>query len=350
MKQAIFRCDASPGIGGGHVFRCLTLADFFHERGWSCTFLCSPETPETVSALKHSVYKIITADELCPDPSLLAAEEIQANLVVFDHYGLDRCYEELWREYAECLFVLDDLADRPHDCDLLLDQTYGRDATDYKARVPENCKVLAGVEYALLRAQFSDVREKVLFDREKRKGRLEHLLVSMGSTNIHNITGTVLDALRVWSDSRLSIDVVMGTKSTALDDIRAIVREMNDEGIHTVNLLTDVSDMAALMAKADLAIGAGGTTSWERCCLGLPTVMVEIADNQALIADKLHSAGAVINLGWYKDVTVNAIQKILSRLAVNSHEMVKLSNEASRLCDGLGVIRVFDAVQENYDG
>jgi UDP-2,4-diacetamido-2,4,6-trideoxy-beta-L-altropyranose hydrolase len=330
-KIACFRCDASLAIGSGHVMRCLTLAEGLKQNGWTCMFLSSRETQETIPVLAQSGFRILDPFQ-GPDT---------ADILIVDHYDLDVRYEAQTRVWANCILVIDDLADRKHDCDILLDQTYGRKAKDYHAFVPTGCEILTGAEYALLRPQFTAMRKQAL---DRRNGQINRVLVSMGSTNIHNVTTMVLRGLHAFEGKKLDIDVVLGSTAPRIEDVKDIIQEIENKGLHTIRFLTDVADMASLMTQIDLALGAGGTTSWERCSLGLPSLIVEIADNQHLIANRLHQAGAVYNLGWIDNINGAVIAAALTELCDDRNRVLSMSNKAAQICDGQGVQRVLEVL------
>ena len=207
--------------------------------------------------------------------------------LVMDHYAFDARWQGAARPAGTRLMVIDDLADRPHDCDLLLDQNLGHEAGDYDGLVPEACTRLIGPRYALLRPEFAEARAGALAAREGRG--LNRLMISMGGIDAADATSMVLDALRdAPLPEGLVISVIMGGQAPALERVRALARDMP----RPTEVAVDVDDMAARMAAADLAIGAGGATTWERCALGLPSVIVETADNQAGIAAAMARAGA----------------------------------------------------------
>lgn len=325
--SVVFRCDASPGIGSGHVMRCLTLAGALREKGGACSFSCTAETALTVPALIEGGYALMTADEIPPPTDLL----------VVDHYGLDAAYETQARKWARHIVVLDDLANRAHDCDILLDQTLGREASEYKDLVPVHCHVMAGAGYALLNPRFAAFRQKAREDRAEKRGHVRHVLVSLGGTNLHNITGRVLEMLQACPNPPLDIRVVLGGHARHLPEVKQEIERINARGKHRAVLQQDVKDMARAMLESDLAIGAGGTTSWERCCLGLPAILLEIADNQKLVARKLAEAGAVVNLGWHGDVRPQDMLDAIENLARNPEAVMAMSEKAFSICDGLGV-------------
>lgn len=311
--------------------RCLTLADELTTHGWQCVFWTGPETAAAAPALVQAGYRIV---QEWNEP---------ATLLVVDHYGLDAVFETRCRAWAKKILVIDDLADRKHDCDILVDQTFGRSGGDYHTLVPAGCQILTGADYALLRTQFAEARPESL--RGRAEGKLTRVIVSMGATNLHNITATVLEGLGGFRGASLMIDVVTGKNASHMDELRAEIQRLDNETQHEVSLHMGVTDMAALMARADLAIGAGGTTSWERCCLGVPSIVIELADNQKTIAANLAKAGAVLNLGNYENVSPAAIAEAVGCFSTASEKLVEMSVNAARICDGQGVQRLVEAVE-----
>ena len=354
-----FRVDAAMHIGTGHVMRCLTLANALREKGADTLFICREHKGHLAKLIRqqgHSLYVLpapgLTIQEQ-PSPQqnpphqgwlgetwqtdaeqtgeVLAKAPI-INWLIVDHYALDSRWQTTLRKYCKHIMVIDDLADRPHDCDLLLDQTLGRKAQDYTGRVPEHCTILASAEYALLRPEFSQWRPYSLKRREK--PALRQLLVNLGGVDNHNITGATLQALgQADLPQAMHIMVVMGTNAPNLAQVKQQAAAMP---VTTV-VRAGVDNMAEIMAESDLAIGAAGTTSWERCCLGLPTLMLVLADNQTQIAQNLASAGAAVILKQPCDVT-DLLEYAIPRLAV-------LSNTAASLCDGQGMEKVLKEIQ-----
>lgn len=307
-----FRADASAATGTGHVMRCLTLADEMSRRGAECLFVSAAGTRELVPSLPYPVLP----PERLPFGTALA---------VIDHYGIDAAEEARIRSMTRAVMVMDDLPTRRHHCDLLLDQTFGRRAEEYRDLAPHNSIVLAGSEYALLRPQFAVARPAAL---ARRDGSLRRLLISLGGTDPGNVTGAVLDAVAA---SGLAVDVVMGAKAPHLEAVQAQAAALPHTTVHV-----GIPDMAGLMAVADLAIGAGGTSTWERCCLGLPTLMLVIADNQRDVARLVAESGAA---------RLVAVADLPAALTVPPAELRAMSAAAARLCDGLGAARVADALR-----
>ncbi|MCK5373851.1 MAG: UDP-2,4-diacetamido-2,4,6-trideoxy-beta-L-altropyranose hydrolase [Alphaproteobacteria bacterium] len=334
-KKAIFRCDASSKIGGGHVMRCLTLADELSKNGWKCAFSSNPDAPVIIPALKN--YQLIA-------PDALGDLSDRADLLVIDHYGLDHEYEKQCRKWADKILVIDDFANRTHDCDILIDQTYGRSRLDYTSLTPDHCKILTGTKYALLRQQFRDARERSLA-RRLNDFSIKRVLISLGMMNMHNINLKALQALKLFEDIRVQIDVVLSSSASFMDELKNEIAKINKTGFHKVTLHTNIENMPTIMAQANITIGAGGSTSWERCTLGLPAIVIELANNQRKISKELAEAGAIINMGWHENVTAQNIADTLSALSSNPDRLIQISQNAAKICDGSGVERVIKEIQ-----
>jgi len=255
--------------------------------------------------------------------------------LVADHYALDSRWERAVCRCNAKLLVIDDLADRPHDCDLLLDQNLGRRAEDYDGLVPDHCTYLIGPEYALLRPEFAELRGEALIAREGRS--LQSLMISMGGTDAADATSTVLEALREAPlPEDLQISVVMGSSAPALEIVRNIAPGMP----WPTEVAVDVDDMAERMAAADLAIGAGGSTTWERCCLGLPAIIIETAGNQAgAAASMANDRAALIPKPLSAPDFAQSLGAVLAE-ASDSLNLAGLSEAAAGICDGEGAARV----------
>jgi UDP-2,4-diacetamido-2,4,6-trideoxy-beta-L-altropyranose hydrolase len=328
---ALFRCDASSKIGGGHAMRCLTLAEALEGEGWHSIFAFRTGSAATVPALAwHDHIALAPEDGDAPDAAACAARG-PVDLAVVDHYGLDAGFEARCRAFARRIAAIDDLADRPHDCDVLLDQTLGRVEADYAGKVPPACRLLLGCDYALLRPDFANTRTAALARRTGAPGR--RVLLSFGASDPNGYAAAVADAI-VRLDSALSVDVV--ADPAGHDACRAVAQAW--PGRVTVHLR--VADMHRLMAAADIAVGAGGTTSWERCALGLPSIVVITADNQRLIARRLAQAGAATVVGDWRNADAAAIARAAVDLAADGPRLAAMAAAAAALVDGKGARRV----------
>jgi UDP-2,4-diacetamido-2,4,6-trideoxy-beta-L-altropyranose hydrolase len=329
-QSALFRCDATIETGSGHVMRCLTLAAHMRTQGWNCTFIAAPGTEDIVPPLARSGFAVIRPGTPAP----------RARVAVIDSYGLSAPDERSFRSIAEKIVVIDDLADRLHDCDILVDQTFGRAADAYDGLVPQECVILTGTAYTLLRPKFAAQREDTLRRRRDENGRMRRVLLSPGGTDARNILPLLLRAV---DGCGLAIDVMTGSAIRHIDDLRRLIHDMRNNGMD-IELHLDSLDAADLMSRADIAIGGGGTTSWERCCLGLPTLLLELADNQKIISQNLHDAGAVRNLGWYADVTSDAVRDALDCFMDDPALLYGMSQRAAAICDGHGTSRLYGRI------
>jgi len=347
---AVFRVDSSHQIGIGHVMRCLTLAQSLTSKGVVCHFICRDHSGNlikeilqrgyTVHSLKMQCYEYkypIYSDWLGGTQVSDAKEcrhiisRLNADFVVVDHYAIGAEWTKIIAPICCNIMVIDDLADRQHFCQILLDQTFKRSENDYLDLVPLECKLLCGSMYALLDSSFVKMRPQSLARRVDLK--LERILVNFGGVDGLNFTQKVLSALQnIDIPSGCEIDVVMGQTAPSVEATRSLAMHMQ----RPTRVHVGVKNMAELMAASDLAIGAAGATSWERCCLGLPSVMIVSAENQKLIAESLSEAGAAITTD-IEDVA-DAIDFLLRE--ENREMLYQLSAASSIICDGLGVERI----------
>ncbi|NTW68473.1 MAG: UDP-2,4-diacetamido-2,4,6-trideoxy-beta-L-altropyranose hydrolase [Chlorobiaceae bacterium] len=360
-----FRADASLQIGTGHVMRCLTLADMLKAAGAQCSFICRNHPGNLISQIQQRGFAV---KALPAHAEVCLRGEVQSNYapwlgagwdedacqtkacigdmavdwLIVDHYALDARWEKEVCSQCHKLMVIDDLADRPHHCDVLLDQNLGRDVRDYHQLVPEGCIILAGPNYALLRKEFAALRDESLHRRTT--PQLKHLLITMGGVDQADATGKVLEVLHDCElPADLHITVVMGIYALWLERVQSLARRMP----RPTEVKVNVNNMAQLMAESDLAIGAAGSTSWERCCLGLPTLIVVLAENQRKGAAALESSGSVKVVE-----SVDAIAKVLpsmfSMLAA-SNVLQQVGKNSALVTDGHGASRVRDVLTDCHD-
>jgi UDP-2,4-diacetamido-2,4,6-trideoxy-beta-L-altropyranose hydrolase len=320
------------------VTRCLALADALTTRGWRCVFAVSAETAPTVPHLKrvqHGVH-VLPAGREADSTALWSSIDEGCSLLVIDDYRLGARYEASCRPVASRILVIDDLANRPHDCDILLDQNLGRSCRDYEALVPCSALVLVGASFALLRPEFAAARPAAL-SRRRPGIPVQRILISLGLTDLGGITARVV---RAALDARTgaTLDVVVSDRAESLPYLRSL-----ESASHDIVLHVNPSNMSQLMINADLAIGAAGATSWERCCLGLPTILITLADNQRFVARSLAEAGAV-KLLENTDGFEPALTNTLRDLWQSEGMRLSLARAAARTVDGKGTERVADAI------
>lgn len=346
-----FRTDASIQIGTGHVMRCLTLADALRARGAETLFLCRPHPGHLLELISGRGHRAVAL----PAPEVAAslaqpahadwlgttwardAEHTRAAIgdealdwLVVDHYALDSRWEAELRKSCAALMAIDDLADRPHDCDLLLDQNLGRRTEDYASLLRPGTPVLVGPQNALLRPEFTQLRAESLARRTH--PQLEQVLITMGGVDKHNVTGQVLDALDACTlPPQLRLTVVMGPHAPCLAQVQTRAALMS----RPTRVLVGVTNMARLMVDSDLAIGAAGSTSWERCCLGLPSYLLVLAANQSEAAAALQDRCAAMVVQSVSEIA----QKLQTQLQSGNITpfLRDLSVAAARVCSGNGI-------------
>ena len=236
-----------------------------------------------------------------------------AEWVVVDHYGIDAAWESALRRGGRRVFAIDDLANRPHDCDGLLDQNLYSDMDRrYADLVPAGCRKFLGPRFALLREEFIETRASL----RPRDGSVNRILVFFGGADAPNVTGRAISALKSFNRPRIAVDVVVG----AANPHRAEV-ESAASGLANATFHFQVDRMAPLMAAADLAIGGGGTATWERCFLGLPCLTVVMAENQREMTGSVAARGAVWSLGNAEHATAESIGAALETLVDNQKKV-----------------------------
>lgn len=352
----VFRVDSSSKIGSGHLLRCLTLARALRDIGAICSFVCRAlkgnlnqlvvsegfslnELVKPVTGTKityenepHHCYwrevdwKIDAAETL----SILSVTKPQ--WLVVDHYGL--WYDWQMAVGSGCkIMVIDDLADRKHHCDMLLDQNLGSDHLRYESLIPVGCKTLFGPDYALLRPEFKEHREASL---ARRAGHgVDNILINFGGGDPDNHIARVLHVLlAIDMPSNVTISIIFGGLSAINEEHKQLISEFSN----TVVSYGMVRNMAEMLSTSDLVIGAAGSSSWERCCLGVPSIIFPVALNQSGIAEQLSKFGAAIAL-TDQDLS-NGNLKILVKDILQSQDLAKMSQVAATVCDGNGVNKI----------
>ena len=365
MKIAI-RADASLQQGTGHLMRCLVLADELRLRGHECLFVTQPYLPLFTKKIHDHNHKVIILPMGTLDQSvhighdeylswlgrstkhdalvtLEALKNENIDILIADHYAIDHSWMDLFSGQKIRKVIIDDLANRKHCCDILIDQNFGRSPQDYEHLVSKKTKVFTGSEYVILKDDFKITRNKSQLTRLNREPKC--LNICMGGMDKDNSTYNILETvLKSGYFKKWSIDVVLRSSSPHAK----MISNYSDKSPHNINLHFDCENMATLFEGADLAIGAGGVTLWERCCVGLPTLLLTIADNQVPAAMAMSRSGAIIYCGdirekdWKKKLDLK-----LKMLTQDTDRLHLISKIAFGICDGNGLEKVCNIIESN---
>jgi UDP-2,4-diacetamido-2,4,6-trideoxy-beta-L-altropyranose hydrolase len=347
--------------------RCLTLAEGLRSKGANCKFICRQfhgdlgqrvaqagfevcYLPSSFDGSNDHILKTVNTDfndwlgtdwntDLDQTKIVIGCDAV--DLLIVDHYGIDYRWESAMRSECKKLMVIDDLADRRHDCDLLLDQNV---IEKYKSRYDElvsrDCVLLLGPDYALLQPQYAELRLR----SPPKLGPVRRVLIYFGGADAANLTERSLDAFLDLAEESIHLDVVLSPTSKANKSILAKVKHLSH-----VTVYEGLPSLAPLMVSADFSIGASGTTSWERCCLGLPTIVITIAMNQEPIAKELHRRQAIRWIGCSDTVETADLAKSIGEFLSNSGEIEQRSTICKAIVDGNGLERTLEILMMNPD-
>ena len=360
MKIA-FRVDASRIIGTGHVYRCLTLARRLGDEGAECHFVMRafegalfdlvedagftahrlPNVPLPAESEEpeegHAHWLGMTEERDALETGIVLAEIGHCDWLVIDHYALDARWERRLRPHVDRILVIDDLADRPHDCDLLLDQNLQEQTDRYDGLLPADSKALIGPSYALLRREFAETRADGVRDYER---PARNVLLFMGGVDLPGLTPLVLETIESLRTDDIQVHAVLGAGNPRLAEIEGEWSRRD-----WVKLYRAPTDLLGLMRVCDVAIGAGGTATWERCCFGLPMVIVSIATNQRQGATAMSAHGAALYAGDFETLDQVGLAAAITLLLRNHWLRAAIGTAASALVDGKGADRVARAMR-----
>ena len=356
IMKILIRADANSIIGTGHLSRMLALCETASKMGHLCCFvICVPsrDVKQKIQNAEHRIFEIsskgnskkngeetlsrIIFQEHDAQQTALAIKWFEPTWVIVDHYGLDFEWYQTINAYCENIMTVDDLANRSLGCDVILNQNLGISPTQYSGLLKENCEVLLGPRFALLRDEFSNWRDISVSRRIN--PIVKNVLITMGGSDYSNIT---LSVLKILSDSANSMHcrftVVTGVSYIHGSNLKAFCEKSKLK----IKLLSDIQNMAEVMAEADLCIGAGGSTSWERCCLGLPTIAISIANNQDAITDELHNNRLAVK------ANLNDLRVKFDRFFMEDGTLLlkKLTDGSKKICDGKGAFRVIKFMED----
>lgn len=338
--QAVIRCDAGATVGGGHAVRCGALGAALRQAGFDVVFAVSDDTVASLPELPVEFPGALTGMTAGEDDRahMVARWPSGVDLMVVDHYGLGEPFERSLAGWARKVLVIDDAPSRPHACTHLVDATFNRRAVEYRDRVDAGTALLCGSDYAMLREAFRTRRPAAL---ARKPAGVRRVLVSMGLNDEANATEAVLKGLSGVEWLR-RVDCVLGAGAPHLDAVRAAVAAGGSGWrLHTG---VDGEAMAGLTAGADMVIGASGSASYERCCLGRPALLVVTADNQRPNAAALQQAGAASLVGELSHETPFRVGEAVRALAEDGARLRAMHLAAAAICDGNGADRVARAV------
>lgn len=332
----VIRFDATPVIGGGHAIRCLALAEEIASRGKSPILACNSETFSS-----FPIQPLFRAIKLNGDPTT-ELRQLQSELaegcdvLLVDHFERSLEFERASRGWAKCVAAIDGQR-RSHDCDLLIDPNPGRVVSEYSGLVPFACKILSGTEFAILRKEYLHLRPASLKRRSAPK-RIDNLLVNFGAFSRPVLEEKVVAALE---------HAGFNGKLVFAGNPKIIVGQTAERNLpYEVERVGWTDSIAGLQSTCDLMIGAGGSSIWEGCCLGVPMILIQIAENQSYVLQEVGSRGAAIVLGKDNEVTCATLSNVFRTILRDPSTLTRLSVNAANLCDGLGIKRIGQAVDE----
>ena len=356
--DVVFRVDAGLEIGSGHIMRCLTLAVTLRAMGYQSLFVCRPHKGNLIGFVRSMGFEVLVLSA----PSQLrgsffryetwlgkrwaedAAETVEAirkrqpRFIVVDHYGIDERWEKAISGVSGQLIVIDDLANRRHCCDALIDSSFGRQPKDYESLVGDQARVFTGTDFCMLRSEFLQARQ-TMAECRRIEDRPQRVLVTLGGVDLHNVTSTVLRELnRSMLDNATEVQVILGEACPNVETVEVDARRSR----LTVDVKQGVRNMADWLMWADICVGAVGSSVWERCCLGCPSVVAVVAENQKEGAERLTRAGIVKSFD--PSVPGDLVRELED---MDTMARRRLSDRGMKLIDGYGVNRVARAILES---
>ena len=356
--KAVFRVDSSSFIGFGHLMRCLTLGRVLRELSVECSFVCRDHSGNIAAKVIESGFKLFLLERVNEAEALKGTElkydnwlgcsweidagetneilkSVQPEWLIVDHYSIDVKWERYLAKNYKRLMIIDDLANRDHSCDLLLDQNLCIDMKRrYESLVSPQCLQLLGPKYALLQTEYSQLREKV----KVRNSLAKNILIFFGGADQNNLTELAFLAAHSFGSKISSINVVMPSTSPFYNQIKKLIKP-----IKKAKLYCDLPSLAPLMSKADICIGAGGATNWERFCLGLPSLVITLAENQKAVNQDLDQLGLIDLIGDSETVEITHVKSSIK--SILSHgDLADWSNRCMRECSGNGAVLTADAI------
>jgi UDP-2,4-diacetamido-2,4,6-trideoxy-beta-L-altropyranose hydrolase len=327
-----FRVDASEKIGNGHLVRCMTLAKSLLNHEFIVVFICSfisDSLAQLIVSEKIILEKIDSFVDDLTDANYVinVLDKYSTGLIVVDHYELNIRWHQIISKFVYKIIVIDDLANRPLFCHLLINSgCFNKDA--YQMLLPDCCEQMLGPEYVILKPEYLFYKKKDCQEQIKR------VFIFMGGADSKNITSKIIEAFSDSTFDSINFDLVIGSSNSRKCEIEKLVASKTN-----FSIFQNRPHLADLMQKADIAFGAGGATSWERICVGLPSAVITLSENQVTLIKHLNNLGLVKFLGHFDVVTSHTIHEFMVN-EFSSGNLRKQFNVANKLCDGLGVNRI----------
>ena len=359
MKVA-FRVDASNAIGTGHVIRCITLAKLFKERGADIQFICRPHEGNLSELIRKNNFntKLLSQSNTInkeknsgdnylnllgvsqtsdAEETIESVKNQKLDWLIIDNYALDYKWESLLSSYSKNLMVIDDLPSRKHTCNLFLNHNYTKSTiNDYKNFLSKDSKILLGPKYALLSSEYTNLRKKFL---NRSNNQISNILLSLGGSDKENITSFVVDVLTEPEFFHLKLDVVIGMNNKNKEIILKKTHKRPNTFIHK-----KLSSIAPLIMNADLCIGAGGLSTWERICLAVPSLVFCVSQNQRFAFELLLKEGLIGSAGAVLNLNKNELKNKIINIMNNSSSIFQKALKAQSYVDGFGANRVVETI------
>ncbi|MBW1615136.1 MAG: UDP-2,4-diacetamido-2,4,6-trideoxy-beta-L-altropyranose hydrolase [Deltaproteobacteria bacterium] len=352
-SEIIIRADAATQIGSGHIMRCLTLAEKLKEDGANVEFICREHKGNLINFINQkgfTVHRLLQPANLPPDASeyhqwlgatqtedaesvisVLNKKNKAIDWLIIDHYAIDYQWQQKLRPYTKKIMAIDDLANRKHDCDLLLDQNFYLEKDRYKNLVPKHCIQALGPKFALLRKEFAEARKNL----RKRTGEIKRILIFFGGSDNTNQTKKAISAIKLLNRPDIKVDVILGALNPNKEEIYKATK--NSPNIFCYQ---NINNMAEFMAKADLAIGAGGSTTWERCCMGLPAIVLTISADQKKLSEDMFNQNYSYFQSKAEKISEQKLTDLINSMLSDSKKFETLICKNIELVDGMGSKKV----------
>jgi UDP-2,4-diacetamido-2,4,6-trideoxy-beta-L-altropyranose hydrolase len=336
-RTLLIRADASTAMGTGHVMRCLALAQAWQDRGGQCVFAMAESTPAVERRLRDEgmeveKFRVCAGSNEDAKQALFIAGKRDAAWIVADGYHFGAEYQAAIKAAGLKLLLMDDNvhAER-YSADLVLNHNLHSSESLYGRREPYT-RLLLGPRYAMLRREFRSWRKW----RREIPANGRKILVTMGGSDPDNVTIKVIEAIQRLANANLETVVLLGSSNPHLRPVKAAIGKQPQ----SMRVVCDATNVAEWMAWADVAVAGAGTTFWEMCFLGLPGILLVLAENQQRVAEAAHEMGIAWSLGAGKDASAPAIGSKLAEFLATHEQRRSQSDKGRTVVDGFGAERV----------